>query len=462
MAELAREGAAGFSDDGVPGRGRPAHAPGAPVPAAGRRRARPARGGPGPLRQRASCTRARSRRCSASAGIPSISESTMIERDAAARPLRGGARSTSCTCPPPSRSTPSSGRGTRASQITAEVTPHHLVLTDEAVRSLDSRFKMNPPLRVAARPRGADRGPALGRDRLRRDRPRSPLAGGEGGAVRGGADGRDRPRDRLRGPLYGPRAARRARPRPAGGAHDRRRRARTACGLRRSRRARRADLCLVDLEARWTVGEAGYECRSDNSCFAGRELQGRVLMTLRGGAVAYRERGFAIRLADDRPGRSRPGARVKLDRSRAALVVVDVQEAFRPAVLDFEQVARQRGGAGAGRARAGAADARHRAVPEGPRAHGARGGRAPRRDVSRSRRSPSARSRRTASRRAARGAPRPGPAVRDRGPRVREPDGRGPARGRRRGARRRRTPSPRARRRTARSACTRWSAPARS
>jgi nicotinamidase-related amidase len=30
---------------------------------------------------------------------------------------------------------------------------------------------------------------------------------------------------------------------------------------------------------------------------------------------------------------------VKLDRSRAALAVVDVQEAFRPAVLDFEQVA---------------------------------------------------------------------------------------------------------------------------
>ena len=29
---------------------------------------------------------------------------------------------------------------------------------------------------------------------------------------------------------------------------------------------------------------------------------------------------------------------MKLDRARAALVVVDVQEAFRPAVLDFEQV----------------------------------------------------------------------------------------------------------------------------
>ena len=62
-----------------------------------------------------------------------------------------------------------------------------------------------------------------------------------------------------------------------------------------------------------------------------RALQGRVLMTVAAGSVAYRERGFAIRLAG-RPGRpaSPPGARVKLDRSRAALVVVDVQEAFRP------------------------------------------------------------------------------------------------------------------------------------
>jgi len=32
-------------------------------------------------------------------------------------------------------------------RATAEVTPHHLVLTDEAVRSLDPNLKMNPPLR---------------------------------------------------------------------------------------------------------------------------------------------------------------------------------------------------------------------------------------------------------------------------------------------------------------------------
>jgi dihydroorotase len=33
-------------------------------------------------------------------------------------------------------------------RVTAEVTPHHLCLTDEAVRSLDPNLKMNPPLRA--------------------------------------------------------------------------------------------------------------------------------------------------------------------------------------------------------------------------------------------------------------------------------------------------------------------------
>ena len=35
-------------------------------------------------------------------------------------------------------------------EVTCEVTPHHLCLTDEAVRSLDAHFKMNPPLRAEA------------------------------------------------------------------------------------------------------------------------------------------------------------------------------------------------------------------------------------------------------------------------------------------------------------------------
>jgi dihydroorotase len=33
-------------------------------------------------------------------------------------------------------------------QVTAEVTPHHLLLTEELARGYDSRFKVNPPLRT--------------------------------------------------------------------------------------------------------------------------------------------------------------------------------------------------------------------------------------------------------------------------------------------------------------------------
>src|SRR5699024_3560613 len=37
----------------------------------------------------------------------------------------------------------------RGIAVTAEVTPHHLLLTDENVRQFDSVFKVNPPLRTA-------------------------------------------------------------------------------------------------------------------------------------------------------------------------------------------------------------------------------------------------------------------------------------------------------------------------
>ena len=55
-----------------------------------------------------------------------------------------------------------------------------------------------------------------------------------------------------------------------------------------------ADLCLIDLDAEWEVGEAGYESRSANCAFAGQRLTGILRMTVATGAVAYRERSFAI------------------------------------------------------------------------------------------------------------------------------------------------------------------------
>ena len=38
----------------------------------------------------------------------------------------------------------------RGINVTAEVMPHHLLLTDESVRGYDPRFKVNPPLRTQA------------------------------------------------------------------------------------------------------------------------------------------------------------------------------------------------------------------------------------------------------------------------------------------------------------------------
>jgi dihydroorotase len=54
-----------------------------------------------------------------------------------------------------------------------------------------------------------------------------------------------------------------------------------------------ANLVLVDLDAEWEVGEAGYESRSENCCFAGMRLKSRVVTTIAAGGIVYRERVLA-------------------------------------------------------------------------------------------------------------------------------------------------------------------------
>jgi dihydroorotase len=145
MGELADTGAAGFSDDGVP-----VAAPGL------MRRAL----------QYASITNRRvALHCEEPTlsrgghmheggvsaelgftGYPSVAESLMVERDLAlaayeAQPLHLLHLS--------AWESVQALRRARQEGVaaTAEVTPHHLCLTDEAVRSLDPNMKMNPPLR---------------------------------------------------------------------------------------------------------------------------------------------------------------------------------------------------------------------------------------------------------------------------------------------------------------------------
>jgi dihydroorotase len=80
------------------------------------------------------------------AGYPSVAESLMVERDLALaayerRPLHLLHLSAW-------ESVQALRRAQHAGvSATGEVTPHHLCLTDEAVRSLDPNVKMNPPLR---------------------------------------------------------------------------------------------------------------------------------------------------------------------------------------------------------------------------------------------------------------------------------------------------------------------------
>ncbi len=81
------------------------------------------------------------------AGYPSIAESLMVERDIAlcayeSRPLHLMHLSAQ-----ESVEALRAGRA-RGLPVTGEVTPHHLVLTEDAVRSLDTNVKMNPPLRA--------------------------------------------------------------------------------------------------------------------------------------------------------------------------------------------------------------------------------------------------------------------------------------------------------------------------
>ena len=228
-------------------------------------------------------------------GIPSISESTMIARDALIAEHEGARVHFQHLSARSSVDALAAARA-RGAHVSGEVTPHHLLLTDEAVRGLDTSFKMNPPLRTEN-----DRAALI--DALRdgtiecistdhaphaRDEKAVPF-----GEAPMGTTGLESAFAVLHTELVipGTLALETLVQRLVAGAR--------LFGLDTPRIApgSRADLCLVDLGARWRIGDAGYESRSANCCFAGREVSGRVLLTVAGGAIAYRERAFALTAA---------------------------------------------------------------------------------------------------------------------------------------------------------------------
>ena len=83
------------------------------------------------------------------AGIPSVSESTLVARDAALAGYEDGRVHFQHLS---AIESVEALRAAKAAGIraTGEASPHHLVLTHEAVRSLSTSAKMNPPLRSEA------------------------------------------------------------------------------------------------------------------------------------------------------------------------------------------------------------------------------------------------------------------------------------------------------------------------
>jgi dihydroorotase len=226
------------------------------------------------------------------AGIPAASESTMVARDCELAAYEGGRIHVQHVS---ARATVEILERAKAAgvQVTAEASPHHLLLTDEAVRSLDTHFKMNPPLRSEDDRQALIEGLRAGvldcvatdhapHSREEKDEPfeLAPM----------GVTGLETAFAAIHTDLVLPGVL------DLGLLVERMTAGGEPFGIVVPRLAvdAPANLCLVDLDAEWQVGEAGYESRSANCAFDGRRLRGRVRMTVAAGAVAFRERSFAI------------------------------------------------------------------------------------------------------------------------------------------------------------------------
>jgi dihydroorotase len=230
-------------------------------------------------------------------GIPSISESTMIARDAAIAGYESGRIHIQHLSARESVQAVAEAK-VRGVEITCEASPHHLTLTHEAVleSSLDTRLKMNPPLRTEDDRQALIEGLRDGTvDCIATDH--APHARHEKEVpfeqAPMGTTGLETAFASVYTDLVLPGVLPLALvvEKLSSGAEI------VDLPVPRIAVGEPANLVLLDLEAEWEVGESGYESRSENCCFGGRTFQGRVLATLAAGAIVYRERSFALSAA---------------------------------------------------------------------------------------------------------------------------------------------------------------------
>ncbi len=225
-------------------------------------------------------------------GIPSVSESTMVARDAELamyESARVHFQHLSCAASVQAVAHARDAGG----RVSAEVTPHHLLLTDEAVRGLDTRMKMNPPLAGESDRKALVEGLRDGTiDCVATDH--APHAREEKEVpfeqAPMGTTGLETAFAALYSGLVLPGALELGllveRMTAGAGLFD--------LPTPLIAPGEPANLALLDLQAVWVAGEHGWESRSENCCFAGRRLQGAVLLTLAAGTVAHRGRALAM------------------------------------------------------------------------------------------------------------------------------------------------------------------------
>jgi dihydroorotase len=211
-------------------------------------------------------------------GRPAVSEDVMVLRDLALARLTGARlhllHLSSALSVAAVRAAKAEGTA-----VSAEVTPHHLVLTEEVVSSYDPVFKVNPPLRTAADVAALRAGLADGTiDAVATDHAPHPpeakqvafceaapgmlgletalgLALGELGLPVG--------------TVLGLMSWKPAAIAGLSGAHG---------GPVRA--GAPAHLCVIDPERKWVVQPAALASRSQNTPYAGRELKGKARHTL--------------------------------------------------------------------------------------------------------------------------------------------------------------------------------------
>jgi dihydroorotase len=269
MAELADEGAAGFTDDGMPVRSAGLMRRALQYSAiTGRRLAlheeEPSLSMDGQMHEGEVSAEL------GFAGYPSVAESLMVERDLSLAAYEGQPLHLMHLS---ARESVEALEAARAAGVraTGEVTPHHLCLTDEAVRTLDANLKMNPPLRGAtdraALIEGLRNGTiqAIATDHAPHARHENAFAALHTYLVEPGLISLELLLERMSaGPAraYGLDA-----PTIAVGAT--------------------ANLVLLDLQAGWKVTEQGFRSRSVNSWLLGETLKGQVKATIADGRLVF-------------------------------------------------------------------------------------------------------------------------------------------------------------------------------